>query len=76
MDLLLMLSSNPCALRCLRTAFEHAKRTLFSATNTTIEIDFLYKGADTSITRARFKDLCKDLFCSSLEPVEKVTVVS
>jgi heat shock protein 1/8 len=60
----------------LRTAFEHAKRTLSSATNTTIEIDSLYKGADTSITRARFEDLCQDLFRSSLEPIEKATVVS
>ncbi|KAI0273132.1 hypothetical protein BGY98DRAFT_901802, partial [Russula aff. rugulosa BPL654] len=66
------LSSNPRALRHLRTAFEHAKRTLSSATNTTIEINSLYKGANTSITRTHFEDLCQDLFCSSLEPVEKV----
>ena len=38
-----------------------------------IEIDSLYKGIDfyTSITCARFEELCQDLFRSTLEPVEK-----
>jgi heat shock 70kDa protein 1/2/6/8 len=68
------LSANPRALRRLRTACERAKRTLSSATNTTIEIDSLYEGIDfyTSLTRARFEELCQDLFRSTLEPVEKV----
>ena len=68
------LSSNPRALHRLRTACERAKRTLSSATNTTIEIDALHEGIDfyTSITRARFEELCQDLFRSTLEPVEKV----
>ena len=26
----------------------------------------------TSLTRARFEELCQDLFCSTLEPVEKI----
>jgi len=68
------LSSSPPALRRLRTACERAKRTLSSATNTAIEIDSLYEGIDfyTSLTRARFEELCQDLFRSTLEPVEKV----
>ncbi|KAI0341782.1 heat shock cognate 70 [Trametopsis cervina] len=68
------LSSNPRALRRLRTACERAKRTLSSATQTSIEIDSLFEGIDfyTSITRARFEELCQDLFRSTLEPVEKV----
>ncbi|KAL7283565.1 heat shock protein HSS1 [Trametes coccinea BRFM310] len=68
------LSSNPRALRRLRTACERAKRTLSSAAQTTIEIDSLFEGIDfyTSITRARFEELCQDLFRSTLEPVEKV----
>ncbi|KAI5899718.1 heat shock protein HSS1 [Schizophyllum commune H4-8] len=68
------LSSNPRALRRLRTACERAKRTLSSATQTSIEIDSLYEGIDfyTSLTRARFEELCQDLFRSTLEPVEKV----
>ena len=68
------LSSNPRALRRLRTACERAKRTLSSATQTSIEIDSLYEGIDfyTSITRARFEELCQDLFRSTMEPVERV----
>ena len=72
------LSSNPRALRRLRTTCERAKRTLSSATNTTIEIDALYEGIDfyTSLTRARFEVLCQDLFRSTLEPVERVLLDS
>jgi L1 cell adhesion molecule like protein len=34
----------------------------------------LFEGVDfyTSITRARFEELCGDLFRSTMEPVEKV----
>ena len=65
------LSSNPRALRRLRTACERAKRTLSSSAQTSIEIDSLYEGIDfyTSITRARFEELCQDLFRSTMEPV-------
>jgi len=68
------LSTNPRALRRLRTACERAKRTLSSAAQTTIEIDSLFDGVDfyTSITRARFEELCQDLFRSTIDPVEKV----
>ncbi|KAF5347065.1 hypothetical protein D9758_011655 [Tetrapyrgos nigripes] len=68
------LSGNARALRRLRTACERAKRTLSSATQTTIEIDSLHDGIDfyTSITRARFEELCQDLFRSTIEPIEKV----
>ncbi|GAA5914004.1 uncharacterized protein JCM6883_007116, partial [Sporobolomyces salmoneus] len=68
------LTSNARALRRLRTACERAKRTLSSAAQTTIEIDSLFEGVDfyTSITRARFEELCQDLFRGTMEPVEKV----
>ncbi|KAK6204481.1 heat shock protein SSA1 [Scheffersomyces amazonensis] len=68
------LSSNQRALRRLRTACERAKRTLSSSTQTSIEIDSLFEGIDfyTSITRARFEELCADLFRFTVEPVEKV----
>ncbi|XP_076241383.1 heat shock 70 kDa protein cognate 4 [Calliopsis andreniformis] len=67
------LSVNKRALRRLRTACERAKRTLSSSTQASIEIDSLFEGIDfyTSITRARFEELCADLFRSTLEPVEK-----
>uniref|UniRef100_A0A224XL32 Putative heat shock protein 70b n=1 Tax=Panstrongylus lignarius TaxID=156445 RepID=A0A224XL32_9HEMI len=65
--------NNPRALRRLRTAAERAKRTLSSSTETSIEIDALYEGIDfyTKVTRARFEELCADLFRSTLQPVEK-----
>jgi L1 cell adhesion molecule like protein len=68
------LSSNPRSLRRLRTACERAKRTLSSSTQASIEIDSLFDGEDfyTTITRARFEELCGDLFRSTLAPVEKV----
>ncbi|XP_073455036.1 heat shock 70 kDa protein-like [Aquarana catesbeiana] len=67
------ISQNKRALRRLRTACERAKRTLSSSTQASIEIDSLYEGIDfyTSITRARFEELCADLFRGTLEPVEK-----
>ena len=68
------LRSNPRAMRRLKTSCEKAKHTLSASTSATIEIDALYDGKDfyTSITRARFEELCGDLFRSCLEPVEKV----
>lgn len=67
------IKSNPRALRRLRTAAERAKRTLSSSTEANIEIDALYEGIDfyTKVSRARFEELCADLFRSTLEPVEK-----
>ena len=67
------LRRNPRALRRLRTACERAKRTLSSSTDASIEVDSLHDGIDfyTKITRARFEELCGDLFRSTLEPVEK-----
>ncbi|KAJ3364065.1 70-kilodalton heat shock protein [Allomyces javanicus] len=68
------LTGNARALRRLRTACERAKRALSSSAQTTIEIDSLFEGIDfyTSLTRARFEELCADLFRSTMDPVEKV----
>lgn len=68
------ISGNARAVRRLRTACERAKRTLSSAAQTSIEIDSLFEGIDfyTSITRARFEELCGDLFRATMDPVEKV----
>ena len=64
---------NPRALRRLRTAAERAKRTLSSSTEASIEIDALVDGIDfySKVSRARFEELCADLFRSTLHPVEK-----
>jgi len=68
------IAGNQRAIRRLRTACERAKRTLSSSTQASIEIDSLHEGVDfyTTITRARFEELCIDLFRGCLEPVEKV----
>lgn len=67
------LRQNARALRRLRTACERAKRTLSSSAEASIEIDALYEGIDfySKITRARFEELCIDLFRSTLGPVER-----
>jgi L1 cell adhesion molecule like protein len=71
-------SGNNRALRRLRTACERAKRTLSSSTETTIEVDALFDGTDfmTKITRAKFEELCMDLFRSTIDPVERVIMDS
>ncbi|KAI1711905.1 hsp70 protein domain-containing protein [Ditylenchus destructor] len=65
--------SNARALRRLRTACEHAKRTLSSSTEATVEVDSLVDGIDfhSKISRARFEELCGDLFRKTLQPVEQ-----
>jgi len=67
------MSGNKRAMRRLRTACERAKRTLSSSAQANVEIDSLFEGIDfyTSITRARFEDLCDDQFRGTLEPVQK-----
>jgi len=68
------ITSNPRAIRRLRTAAERAKRTLSTSVQASLEVDSLYDGIDfyTSISRSRFEELCADLFRSTLDPVEKV----
>merc|ERR1711935_419044 len=67
------LSENKRAVRRLRTACERAKRPLSASAQATIEIDSLFDGEDfyTTVTRARFEELCSDLFKGTLVPVEK-----
>ena len=67
-------SGNNRALRRLRTACERAKRTLSSSAETTIEVDALFDGVDfaTKITRAKFEELCMDLFRGTIDPVDRV----
>ncbi|KYO39945.1 hypothetical protein Y1Q_0004451 [Alligator mississippiensis] len=67
------LSQDKKALQRLRSACERAKRTLSSGTTATISIDSLYKGLDfyTTLTRARFEDLCSDLFQATLKPLQQ-----
>jgi len=68
------ISANKRAVRRLQTACENAKKTLSSATVASLEIDALYEGIDfnNTITRAKFEDMCSDLFKKTLLPVEQV----
>ncbi|XP_056672103.1 heat shock cognate 71 kDa protein-like [Monodelphis domestica] len=67
------ISENKRAVRHLRTACEHAKKTLSSSTQASIEINSLYEGIDfyTSITQACFEELKADFFHGTMDPVEK-----
>jgi len=68
------IQNNARALRRLRTQCEKAKRTLSGAHATTIECEALAEGEDFTlqITRAKFEEICIDLFKQCLPPVEAV----
>ena len=58
----------------LKIACERVKRTLSSSATASIELDSLFDGVDfnSTISRARFEELCMDIFRKTIEPVEKV----
>ncbi|RLN87415.1 hypothetical protein BBJ28_00001566 [Nothophytophthora sp. Chile5] len=68
------LTKNTRAMRRLRTACERAKRTLSTSAQAYLEIDSLLDGVDfnSTITRARFEELCADFFRKTMKPVEQV----
>ena len=68
------LTTSPRALKRLKAACERVKRTLSSSTTASIELDTLHEGIDfySSITRARFEELCSDIFRDTLAPLDKV----
>merc|ERR1712166_867461 len=61
------------AMQKLRREVEKAKRTLSSQHQAKLEIEGFFEGDDFSetLTRARFEELCMDLFRSTLKPVQK-----
>merc|ERR1712005_84981 len=58
----------------LRQEAERVKRALSTQHQARLEIEALYDGVDFSetLTRARFEELCIDLFKKTLQPVSKV----
>jgi heat shock protein 1/8 len=66
------LGSNKRATRRLRTACERAKRVLSTIAETKIELDCLHEGVDftTRLSRAKFEELCLDLFQYTLLSVD------
>merc|ERR1712087_846397 len=67
-------SKDKKAIQKLRREVERAKRSLSSQHQVRVEIEGLYDGQDFSetLTRARFEELCIDLFKKTLTPVQKV----
>lgn len=65
---------NARSVKRLKVACERAKRTLSSTTTANLEIDSLYDGKDfySSITRARFEEVCSDIFARTMAPVDQV----
>lgn len=72
------ITQNPRSMRRLRTSCEKIKRTLSSTAQASLEIDSLYDGIDfnSSLTRARFEEMCSDIFNKTMTPVEKVLLDS
>ena len=68
------ISKNARSTRRLRTQVERAKRTLSSSFSAQIECEALAEGEDYSYTlsRAKFEELCIDLFRKCMGPVEAV----
>ena len=68
------LTTSARAVKRLKTACERLKRTLSSGSSATIELETLFDGIDfnSNISRARYEELCMDIFRRTLEPVEKV----
>ena len=68
------ITGNARALRRLRTQCEKAKRILSSAHQAPIECETLAEGEDfnVQISRAKFEELCMDLFRKCMPPVENV----
>ena len=68
------ISKNLKARRRLQNACERAKRGLSTSMSGTIEVDALHEGNDfnVTITRAKFEQLCEDLFKKALAPVDQV----
>jgi len=65
---------NKRAMRRLKTACERLKRTLSNSSTGSIELESLHEGMDffTSLTRARFNDLTRDLINQCVEPIDTV----
>ena len=66
-------SSNSRSVRRIKAACERAKRSLSSSTNAALEIDSL-DGIDYTyqFSRAKFEEICNDLFRKTMDPVEQV----
>ena len=71
------LSKDPMAMQRLKDAAEKAKKDLSGMSSTQINLPFISQNSDgpvhldVTLSKAKFEDLCRDLFDSTLEPVHK-----
>ncbi len=67
------LSDDKMAMQRIKEEAEKAKKSLSSATTTTISLPFIAQGVsyESTLTRAKFEELVDDLVESTLEPVRK-----
>ena len=71
------LSKDKMAMQRLKDAAEKAKKDLSGMTKAEISLPFISQSdegplhLETSLTKAKFEDLCRDLFDSTLDPVHK-----
>ena len=71
------LSNDKMAMQRIKDAAEKAKKDLSGMSTTNINLPFISQTADgpvhldMNLTKAKFEDLCRDLFDSTLEPVHK-----
>ena len=71
------LSKDQMAMQRLKDAAEKAKKDLSGVTTTQISLPFITQGdagplhLEISLSRAKFEELCRDLFDGTMEPVRK-----
>ena len=71
------LTKDKMAMQRIKDAAEKAKKDLSGMSTTNINLPFISQTADgpvhldMNLTKAKFEDLCRDLFDSTLEPVRK-----
>ncbi len=71
------LSKDTMAMQRIKDAAEKAKKDLSGMTNASISLPFIAQNDEgpvhfeTTLSKAKFEDLCRDLFDSTLEPVHK-----
>jgi heat shock protein 1/8 len=72
------ITGNKRTMRRLKTACERLKRTLSNSSTGNLELESLFEGIDffTTLTRARFDDLTRDLINQCIEPIDKVMLDS
>src|SRR5699024_11826672 len=71
------LSKDKMAMQRVKDAAEKAKKDLSGVSNASISLPFIAQNddgpvhMDVTLSKAKFEDLCRDLFDSTLEPVKK-----